>query len=116
MSEDNLTRVAARSVRWAFQYHYYRDMMNAAAHCAKPRFSPLTKRLCLEIQEQLDADGVEWTESGIDGFLTVTDSLMFEEDLGAQYGDIVTATRDLSDADQHVISEALKHRDQNRGG
>jgi hypothetical protein len=36
---------------WSFQFHYHRDMMNAAVHMAPPRFSPITVDLCLEIEE-----------------------------------------------------------------
>ena len=36
---------------WSFQFHYHRDMMNAAVHMAPARFSPLTENLCLELEE-----------------------------------------------------------------
>ena len=51
---------------------YHRDMMNAAVHCATPRFSPLTNQLCLEVEDMLMQRGESWQDGeSIEGFLRV---------------------------------------------
>ena len=42
---------------WAFIHHYHNDLSNAATHCAPVRYSPLTFRLALAIDEERDRTG-----------------------------------------------------------
>jgi hypothetical protein len=64
---------------WGFKFHYHRDMMNSAVHMASPIFSPITRALCMEIEEILESQGRTWAE-GPDGFLMVRETMMTVEE------------------------------------
>lgn len=44
---------------WMFEFLYHRDRMNAAAHCARTRWSVLTIRVARTLEAALDRE--EWS-------------------------------------------------------
>jgi hypothetical protein len=49
------------TLMWSFTFHYHRDKMNAAVHCAPVRFSELTFRLA-EVSLAMWAEGEDITQ------------------------------------------------------